>query len=629
MVCPRTPRKGYDEEKRADHGLPLQPMLEKLKTLPHRPGIYQMLNAEGKIIYVGKARDLKKRVSSYFQKRSQSSKTGLLVAQIVDFKIILTASDHEALLLEANLIKEFKPKFNVLLRDDKSYPYLRLTLTHSFPRLDFYRGTPKKGEAIYYGPYPSPSSVRETQHLIQKLFKLRQCTDPYFNQRTRPCLQYQIKRCSAPCVNYITEKEYGEAVTHAKLFLEGKSDTLIEQMGVKMKSAAEAKAYEEAAIYRDLLMHLNSMRKEQHVVAGDEDVDIIAADLASNRVVICIVFVRKGRVLGDKLFYPNIPENMNIETIMEQFLPQYYLNPIHQENLPKKIVLSHAIQNKDWLETGLTDHKKSLSIVVRKSKTFHHWLIMAKRNAEYALSQLLHQNLKMVKQLETLQRALEFSDPIHRMECFDVSHTFGEFPVASCVVFGQEGSIKADYRRYSIRGVTPGDDYGALKQALKRRYAERMKKGAVMPDLLLIDGGKGQLSTAVEAMSELGLENVPVLGVAKGRSRKPGKETLFLSGKGSPFFLKPEDPALHVIQQIRDEAHRFAISLHRLQRGKRIKHSVLETIRGVGPGKAKQLLGHFGDLNRLKNATPEEIAEVKGINAELAHWIYKTFHPFS
>lgn len=597
-----------------------------LKGLTTAPGVYQMLDAQGHIIYVGKARNLRNRVKSYFQKNLGTRKTEVLMQLVDDIKIIVTGSENEALLLEANLIKRHHPRYNVLLRDDKSYPYLYLSTQDKFPRLDFHRGA-KRLPGRYFGPYPNAGSVRENLALIQKLFKLRQCSDVFFANRTRPCLQYQIKRCTAPCVGYVSQQDYADQVASAILFLEGKNDLVMKQLVAQMEAASERLAYEEAAYFRDLITRFRKLQRQQFITSDQGNIDIIGAASRFGVVTVSVLFVRGGRLIGQKTFYPKVPIDTEVSSALAAFIPQYYLSPLRGEQPVERIILSEPLPEKKWIQAALRESfYKHLVISDRRLEQYRQWQMMVKANASFALTQHLAAKDNVAIKLEALQNALHLPNPITRIECFDVSHTLGEATVASCVVFGEEGPLKKEYRRFNIEGITPGDDYAALHQALTRRYS-RLKTGdGTLPDLLMIDGGKGQLNQAIRALEEIQVSGVLLLGIAKGPSRKPGLEQLYLHGREGAIILKPDNLGLHLIQFVRDEAHRFAISAHRTKREKARTQSPLENIEGVGAKRRRALLQHFGGFQALLRASIVEIAKVPGISESLARKIYDALH---
>jgi excinuclease ABC subunit C len=593
-----------------------------LKTLTSRPGVYRMLDDDGKILYVGKARNLKKRVSSYFLRSAQTPKTRALVARIRGIEVTVTNTEGEALLLENNLIKAHRPRYNVLLRDDKSYPYIYVSSEDEFPRLTFHRGA-RRGKGRYFGPYPNAGAVRETLNLLQKLFQVRQCEDSFFAHRTRPCLQYQIKRCTAPCVGLIDSREYRRDVDNAMRFLQGRSSRIIDELGERMNQAAERLEYEQAARYRDQIQQLRQVFERQYVSGEGGDLDIVAAVTAGGSACVQVFFIRRGRNLGNKIFFPRVPAEATEAEVLSAFIPQYYLD----KPVPGEVIVNRRLQDSGLLQEVLSEqaqHKVAIRAGVRGERA--RWLQMAVNNAEHALTAHLAGRAGMLERFEALQDALGLEQMPARLECFDISHTMGEATVASCVVFDQEGAVKSDYRRFNIEGIEPGDDYAAMQQALTRRYT-RLKKGeGKLPDLLFIDGGRGQLSRALAVLEELQVEGVTLVGVAKGEGRKPGLETLFLAPHATPLRLPADSAALHLIQQIRDEAHRFAITGHRQRRQRRRKTSVLEEIPGMGPKRRQRLLTQFGGLKGVARASVEELARVEGISRELARRVYDAFH---
>jgi excinuclease ABC subunit C len=592
-----------------------------LKTLTTRPGVYRMLNAVGDVLYVGKAKNLKKRVSSYFT-RSLNHRIQVMVGQIANIEVIVTHTEAEALLLENHLIKSLKPKYNVLLRDDKSYPYIYLSTDHTYPALSFRRGA-RRGKGRYFGPYPSASSTRETLQVLQKLFPVRQCEESFFRNRSRACLQYQIKRCSGPCVGLISPEAYGEDVQHAELFLEGKTRQVVDELVARMEQAAGNLDYEQAAIYRDQIKHLNRIQERQYVSGEGGDLDIVALAKRGGSACIQVFYIRSGRNLGNKSFYPSVPQEATEETILQAFVSQYYL----EKPVPNEIILNHPLSESELLEAVLSQQagrRVRISSRVRGERA--RWLKMAQGNADLALQARLSAQAGMEERLQALQQALQLPALPERMECFDISHTRGESTVASCVVFNEQGPLKSDYRRFNIEGITPGDDYAAMAQALERRY-RRVKKGEVpLPDILFIDGGKGQIGAVHESLQDLGISGLTLIGVAKGTDRKAGMEQLFLLGRRAPFILPADSPALHLIQQIRDEAHRFAITAHRQRRSKTRNRSILEQIPGIGPKRRQRLMKQFGGLQELSRAGIEDIASVEGISTALAEQIYHAFH---
>ncbi|WP_018873270.1 excinuclease ABC subunit UvrC [Thioalkalivibrio sp. ALJ16] len=594
-----------------------------LQTLTQSPGVYQMLDGAGTVLYVGKARNLKSRVASYFRgSDDRGPRIRSMVRQIADIRVAVTHTEAEALLLEANLIKRHRPRYNVLLRDDKSYPYIFVS-SQEYPRLGFHRGAKKKG-VRYFGPYPSAGAVRESLALLQKLFQVRQCEDSVFAHRSRPCLQYQIGRCTAPCVDYISPEEYARDVESSVQFLQGKSDTVIADLMQRMEAASERLDFEHAARLRDQIARLRQISEQQFVAGGEGEADVFALARAGGTVAVEIFFVRGGQNLGNAELFPNVPDATETDEIMTAVLAQYYA----EREPPARVLLSHAPDGAEGLEAFLAERrsgrKVSLAWSLRGERA--RWLEMAQRNAELALKTRVASQAGQSARLDALTAALNLESPPRRMECFDISHTGGEGTVASCVVFGPEGPIKSDYRRFNIEGIEPGDDYAAMHQALSRRFA-RLKKGEGQePDILFIDGGKGQVTQALNVLADLGLDHILVVGVAKGEERKPGMETLILSGVEAPSILPAHSGALHLIQQIRDEAHRFAITGHRARRAKARKESTLEAIPGLGPKRRSALLKHFGGLRGVSRAGVEELAKVPGIHRRLAQSIYDQFH---
>ncbi|PHQ80263.1 MAG: excinuclease ABC subunit C [Coxiella sp. (in: Bacteria)] len=585
-----------------------------------------MLNAENKILYVGKARDLKKRLASYFRDTGLSTKTQVLMRQVVDVKTIITASDTEALLLESNLIKEYRPRYNVLLRDDKSYPYLYLDTEQDFPRLDFYRGAhTKKGR--YFGPYPTAGAVRDNLALLQKLFQIRQCKDSFFKHRSRPCLQHQIKRCTAPCVARVSKEAYAQQVEHAVLFLEGKNDRIIKNLERQMDAASNTQAYELAAHYRDQIVRLRQLQETQCISGKTGNVDIIGVALGQGRAAVNVVFVRQGRLLGQRLYFPQVGIADDVPTILNSFLLQYYFNSKHADEAIDKIVLSDKLPDKVAMQQVLqTQLGTKLVLTDFRGALYKQWQQMAKTNAQHGLATHLADKESALEKLLALQKALALKDPIQRIECFDISHTMGEATVASCVVYDAEGAKNKEYRRFNIKDIEAGDDYAAMAQVLMRRYKKLKTTDQILPDVVLIDGGKGQLKKAIDVFEELQLSDIQLVGVSKGPARKPGQEQLWLPGRTRPLQLATDSMALHLIQFVRDESHRFAITTHRQQRAKKRTHSSLEDIAGVGPKRRRDLLRYFGGIQQLRDASITEIAKVSGISEQLAKSIYDLLH---
>jgi excinuclease ABC subunit C len=592
-----------------------------LKNLPNLPGVYRMINATDEVIYVGKAKDLKKRVSSYFNKNLVYPRTRMMVSNIVKIETTVTHNEAEALLLENNLIKSLMPRYNVLFRDDKSYPYITLT-NDKFSRLAFHRGAQKKGSQ-YFGPFPNSVAVRESIQLLQKVFKLRTCENTVFANRSRPCLQYQIARCTAPCVGYISAEDYAHDVNHAALFLQGKTNEVMNALGDKMNTAAANQEYESAVVFRDRMQALRQVQAKQFVSDFSvNDADVIA--LASNKGGHCInlVMIRGGRHLGDKSYFPKNSQDAELTETIEAFLTQHYT----PQNTPPLIVCGVAFETKDFEQALSEQAGRKVKIQTNTISDKKVWLKMAQTNAELALTQQQQTSSNQAARLLALREALRLPDNIERMECFDISHTMGEATVASCVVFDKGDLQNGEYRRYNITGITPGDDYAAMRDVLTRRYKKVAAGEGVRPDLVFIDGGKGQLGVAIEVMQEVGLEDILLIGIAKGEERRPGLETMIFGDTGEMVNLPSDNIGLHLLQQIRDEAHRFAITGHRAKRAKARITSSLEDIDGIGTKRRKALLTRFGGLDGVKNASMDEIAQVEGISKSLAEKIYGEFH---
>ena len=594
-----------------------------LQSLTHRPGVYRMLDAKHKVIYVGKARDLKKRVSSYYHRSQTAPKTVAMMERVARVEVTVVNTEAEALVLEYSLIKQHKPRFNVLLRDDKSYPYIYASTDHAFPRLKFHRGA-RRGKGRYFGPYPSTRAVRQTLNELQKLFLIRNCEDSFFSNRTRPCLQYQIKRCTAPCVGIVDERQYGKDIDAAILFLEGKNRNVVNTFVKRMEQASAEQEYEQAARLRDQIARLKEIEAKQLVKRTDhKDLDILG--FASNGAIHCVtvMFIRNGSVIGSRDHFPKLPGETDKQKLLNGFVSQYYLG----RDAPAEIVLDVEIADATLLEQELTiraGHKVSIRHRVRGDRA--RWLDMARMNAEQGLNLKVASNATIRRQFTALGEALGLEETPQRLECFDISHTSGEATVASCVVFNTAGPMKSDYRRFNLSPDSAGDDYAAMAEALRRRY-ERVKKGEVpMPDVLFIDGGKGQLAAGMGVLDTLELDWLTVVAVAKGRARRPGAERLFRPGSDRAMQLPPDSPALLLIQQIRDEAHRFAITGHRQRRAKARKTSPLEQIRGLGPKKRRELLRQFGGLQGIVGAGVDDLVKVRGISRKLAETIYNELH---
>lgn len=593
-----------------------------LKSLTKRPGVYKMLDELGEIIYIGKAKNLKNRVSSYFNKQTASPKQQTMVAKIAGIEVTVTHTEGEALLLECQLIKRHKPRYNICLRDDKSFPYIYLSSNQDFPQITFHRGAKNK-RGQYFGPYPSAGAVKESLKLLQKIFPVRQCDDTVYNNRTRPCLQYQIERCTAPCVGLIDKPNYAQDVVSTVMFLEGKGSLLIEQLITKMEQAAAILNYEQAAGYRDQIGKLRSVLEKNFVHGECGDVDIIACVTKANVACIQVFFIRNGQHLGNKVFFPKMTEENEPGAVIQAFIPQYYLN----KPVPHELIVSHELEETKLLTdvlANLAKHSVGISCNVRSERS--KWLQMALTNAENSLLSKLADKQGLYGRFLSLQEELGCKETPKRLECFDISHTQGNETVASCVVFDRDGPVKSAYRRFNIEGITGGDDYAAIYQAVSRRY-KRLKQGEhEAPDILFIDGGKGQVREAQKALAELAINDVMIVGVSKGPDRKPGMEKLILVEQEHPVDVTPGASGLLLIQHIRDEAHRFAITGHRQRRGKVAKQSVLEGISGLGAKRRQLLLKQFGGLQGIGQAGVDALCSVDGISKQLAQRIYDNFH---
>jgi len=594
-----------------------------LAALASGPGVYRMLDGDGEVIYVGKARNLQRRVTSYFRRGADAPKTRVMVQQVRDIQVTLTHTEGEALLLENQLIKALKPRYNVLLRDDKSYPYIHLSTHQAFPRLSFHRGS-RRLPGRFFGPFPSAGAVRDTLSALQKVFRVRQCRDSFFRNRSRPCLQYQIQRCTAPCVGLVDEVDYRQDVEYTAMFLEGRDSQVVEALVQRMQGAAEALDYEKAAQFRDQIANLRRIQERQHVSSAAGNLDVVACVLRDGVAAVEVFFVRGGHNLGNKTFYPQLGGGESQASVLGAFLPQYYLE---RQDVPSRILVSEDPDDLDVLSEVLSAHARRRVVVHRPQRgEWRRWVRLAETNAEQSVGRWLLSKASLRQRFQALQDALDLDATPVRLECFDISHTLGEATVASCVVFGADGPVKSDYRRFNIADITPGDDFAAMHQALSRRYT-RLKRGeGVLPDLLFIDGGKGQLHRAEAVLEELQVDGVTLVGVAKGPERKPGLETLFLSGRQAPIILGADSIALHLVQQVRDEAHRFAITGHRQRRAKARTTSVLEQIPGLGPKRRRLLLSQLGGMQEVYRAGVEDLARLPGISQALAHRIYETLH---
>lgn len=605
-----------------------------LKSVTEQPGVYRMYNGEQTVIYVGKAKQLKKRLASYFRKDVGSVKTKALVSQICAIDVTVTHTEGEALILENNYIKKYQPKYNILLRDDKSYPYLLIT-AHKHPKLGLHRGG-KRVKGDYFGPYPSVGAVWESLRLMQKIFPIRQCEDSYYRARSRPCLQHQLGRCLAPCVDKVSDEDYQHQVDLAKLFLKGKSSAVIEQLVARMELASGQLDFEQAAKFRDQITTLRKVQQQQFVSGIAAEMDVLGLYRFKSQVCVHLLCIRDHKILGSKSFFPTVPAQSNENDIYEAFIAQHYLtdepSSNGQGNIPKEVVIGEALEQVATLSELLTkqaEHDVKISYRLRAERA--QYLKLANTNAQTALVTRNSHKESMQARFVALNEVFELPNGIHRIECFDISHTMGQQTVASNVVFNQEGPLKSDYRRYNVHGITPGDDYAAMAFALDKRYGkikvtdtDSLKK---MPDIIFIDGGKGQLAKAEDFFNKLNLDSTPLLvGVAKGESRKPGLETLILAGSHQLISLPPTSPALHLVQHIRDESHRFAITGHRAKRQKASKKSTLETIEGIGAKKRQALLTFLGGMQEVMKAEVSDLEKVPGISKVLAKNIYDALH---
>ena len=589
-----------------------------LQNVGQAPGVYQMFDEGSQLLYVGKAKNLKNRLSSYFRSTGMPIKTAAMMQKVVDIQVTVTHTENEALILESNLIKDLKPKYNILLRDSKSYPFIHIDDSHDYPRLAFYRGD-RSQPGKYFGPYPGVTAIRETLAILQKVLPVRQCDDVFFSNRSRPCLQHQIKRCSAPCVGLVSEDAYAKDIELAAMFLQGKDDRLSELLQKNMEEASKQLKFEEAAGWRDRINALRRVQSHQAITAGHSDIDIITVASMHGQVCVEVTFIRGGRHSGSNGHFPKIPLDFSEPEILSAFITQYY----HRRPAPKEVIVGCTLSDKDDLESWLelqSDTKVSILSSVRGHR--RDWLSMAQLNVTERIKRRMAEKESVHNRLHALTNALNLDESITRIECFDISHTQGQQTVASCVVFTEKGITKSDYRRYNITGITPGDDYAAMKQAISRRYKRVIKEEGRLPDVLLIDGGKGQLSSAAEVMQELQIDGVHLVGVAKGEGRKPGLETLFIQGQKIGIKLAANSSSMHLVQQIRDEAHRFAIAGHRAKRGKVQTQSVLQEISGVGAKRRQALLKHFGGLQGIEQAGVKDLARVEGISSDLAEKIY-------
>ena len=590
-----------------------------LGSLTRRPGVYRMLDTGGGILYVGKARDLRRRVSSYFSSREKDAKTRALMQATARVDVTVTGTEQEALLLEFNLIKEHRPRFNVVLRDDKSYPYIHVTTEQTFPRFEFHRGA-RKAPGRFLGPFPNAGAVRQSLQQLQKLFRVRQCSDSFFSNRSRPCLQHQLDRCTAPCVGLVGKEDYRRDVDNAIAFIQGRDAEVQAELATRMEACSDRLEYERAARYRDQIAALRRVQ-EQQVIAGGADTDLDAVGLATQRGQHCVavLMIRGGRVLGSRSFSLHVAAATSIAEMLVAFVSQHYLT----QPAPAEILLPSVIDGAAAFQTLLAEragHPVAIRHAVRGRR--RRWIALATENAAAAAAARAADRDGMEAQFEALAQAFGLPSSPERVECFDISHLAGGETVASCVVFGRGGAVKSDYRRFNIRAADPGDDYAAISEAVMRRYARLQREAAVLPDLVLIDGGQGQLGRAVAVLAELGLADIPLAAVAKGEGRRPGQERLLRPGVAAPLRLAPDSPALHLVQQIRDEAHRFAITGHRQRRGRQRLSSVLDEIPGLGPQRRKALLQRFGGLQGIRRAGVDDLARTDGISRQLAERIY-------
>jgi excinuclease ABC subunit C len=593
-----------------------------VSTLTTSPGVYRYFDEGGELLYVGKAGNLKKRVGSYFLKPRMEPRIAAMVSQIARCEITITRTEAEALLLESQLIKALKPRYNILLRDDKSYPYIYLSGGEQYPRLAFHRGA-RNQPGRYFGPFPSAFAVRESLNLMQKLFKVRQCEDSYFRNRSRPCLQYQIGRCTGPCVDLISTEDYRNDVRHAEMFLEGRGSAVIDELATAMEQASAALNFERAAALRDQIATLRKLHAQNHVQGATADMDVIACRIEAGIACVSVLFFRNGISLGTRDFYPRLPLDAEPADVLAQFVAQYYLD----RPVPREIILSEPIADEQLLSDMLAQqcgHAVEIKTRVRGERA--QFLQMAERNAQASLTSRIASRQTLGARFDDLQNVLGLDESPKRIECFDISHTRGEATVASCVVFGPEGPEKSHYRRFNIAGITPGDDYAAMHQALTRRFRKVAEGEGARPDVLLIDGGAGQVAQALDVLRELGITGIEVVGVAKGPGRRAGEETLVLAGSQREIHPGPTSPALHLVAAVRDEAHRFAISGHRKRREKARERSVLEEVQGVGARRRAALLKAFGGLAGVEAAGVEELMQVKGIDRSLAERIYDALH---
>jgi excinuclease ABC subunit C len=586
-----------------------------------------MYGAAGTVLYVGKARNLKNRVSSYFRNTGLAPKTQALVAKICSIEVTITGSETEALLLEQNLIKSLRPPYNILLRDDKSYPYIYVSAHQDYPSLTFRRGRTKKGGGTWFGPFPSSGAVKESLNVLQKVFRIRSCDESYFRNRTRPCLQYQINRCTAPCVGYISPEDYQQDIRRAAMFLEGKNPVVIKDLMQAMEAAAAELNFEKAAAYRDQMNHLRHVQEQQSVDGEGGDADVVAITQDAGIVCVVVIIVRGGRVLGTKDYFPRFIIEQTDGELLAAFLGQYYFSGDTRREIPQDILVSSEPEGMALLAQALSEAAKRDTRIrgnVRGER--RRWIELAQTNARQTLLTHMASKETVYRRLLALKDLLDLAETPERMECFDVSHSHGENTVASCVVFDENGPLKSDYRLYNIEGITGGDDYAAMRQVLTRRYKRLVAGEGKRPSLVFIDGGMGQLNIAREVFESLKLTDIPLIGVAKGAARRAGMEQLIDAVTGRVFRVPANSPGLHLIQHIRDESHRFAITGHRARRDKKRRQSTLEGIEGVGPKRRRDLIRYFGGIQELLKAGIDEMIKIPGISKALAETIYEALH---
>lgn len=595
-----------------------------LKSLTDLPGVYQMYDEERSILYVGKAKNLKNRVSSYFRTRTHTAKTQALVNRIASIEVTVTSTEADALILEHNLIKQQRPPYNIMLRDDKSYPYIFVS-DQEWPRLAFHRGAKKK-KGQYFGPFPNAQAARETMSMLQKVFRIRQCEDSFFRNRSRPCLQHQIERCSAPCVGLVEKQRYQQDLRHSLDLLNGENDKLSGELMKQMNTASENLEFEQAGILRDQINMIRQIQAEQHIEKGSGSLDVISASLDGDEACVHMLYVRQGRIIGSRSFFPKVQLEENSAQLLESFLAHHYLTG-PDARVPAELLISAEFDAIETLEAALHTHcNRKISIRKPQRGRGLEWLQIAGKAAEQNLIGRKASKKSYARRLSHLSESLKLESELQRMECYDISHTMGDQTVGSCVVFDQDGPSKKDYRRFNIEGITGGDDYAAMEQVLRRRFTRLQKGEATMPDMIVIDGGKGQLNKAREVLQDLGVQGVELLGVAKGATRKSGWERFYLGDDSREQVLEPTSPGFHLLQHIRDEAHRFAITGHKARRGKKFVESPLQDIPGIGDKRRKNLVDHFGGYKGIESASVTDLAKVDGVSKDLAQSIYDYFH---